>query len=87
MLNDKELKEEQKWFKSVKTKLGKYISSIYWDSIKLSDLQFSIVTHIMNTDNVQFLSPSINERTVDILLDSINNKLKKAKQNDVSKTK
>lgn len=81
MAQNKQLKAEQKWLESTQNKLKKFISSPYWDSIELSDLHFSIVTSIMNTSNVQLLSPSINERVVDILLETIKNKLEKAKQN------
>lgn len=73
--------EEQKWLNSTKLKLQKLISSPYWDDINISNLQLQIITHIMNTSNVNMLSPSINERLTNILIDDLKQKLHNAKQN------
>lgn len=71
---------EQRWLVSVQTKLKKYISSPYWDDIHLSKLQFDLVYTIMNTDDVKMLSPSINERITDVLVQSIAEKIDYAKK-------
>lgn len=78
---NKEQQEEVKWFKSVKTKLQKYISSPYWDDINLSSDYIGIITTIMNTKNVKDLPLLINERLTDTILDQIKTKINKAKQN------
>lgn len=84
-MTDKEQKEEQAWLNSVKRKLFKCISSPYWDCIHISDLQLSIIMQINNTTDVKKLSPAINERIVDILLEDIKTKLTNAKKNDRQK--
>ena len=76
---EQQLKEEQAWLNSVKRKLFKLISSPYWDCIHISDLQLSIVTHINNTTDVRNLSPVINERVTDMLIQDLTNKIKNAK--------
>ena len=57
--------EEHIWLDSVKRRLIKYISNPKWDYIELSDLQMGIVMAITNCENVNNLSPSINERVTD----------------------
>lgn len=74
-----QLKEEQDWLNAVKRKLFKLISSPYWDCIHISDLQLSIITHINNTTNVRNLSPAINERITDMLIEELSIKIKNAK--------
>ena len=74
-------KEEQKWLEKTQSKFQKLISSPYWDSISLTELQMSIIKHIMNTKNVKMLSPSIDERIVDHVIDSLNKKIYTAKEN------
>ena len=59
--------------------LFKLISSPYWDCIKISDLQLTIITHINNTTDVRNLSPVINERVTDMLIQDLTNKIKNAK--------
>ncbi|MBQ8426007.1 MAG: hypothetical protein IJX17_08360 [Clostridia bacterium] len=71
--------EEQIWLDSVKRRLIKYISNPKWDYIELSDLQMSIVMAITNCENVNNLSPSINERVTDNLFEVIKSKMSKVK--------
>ena len=73
-------KEEERWLKNVQKKFTKYINSDIWDCIELSDLQYSILHHIMNAETVKELSPTINEKTVDFLLDAIDKKYKECKK-------
>ena len=71
--------EEQIWLDSVKRRLIKYISNPKWDYIELSDLQMGIVMAITNCENVNNLSPSINERVTDNLFEIIKSKMSKVK--------
>lgn len=76
---EKQLKEDEKWLKSVQKKFMKLISNLKWDCIELSNLQYDIISHIMNCKSVKKLSPSINERVVDQILETIKNKFNKVK--------
>lgn len=78
---NKEDKEEQLWFEGVKKKLAKFISSPYWDSIHISNSYIDIITLIMNTKKVNELSPLINERLTDQIINTIQKEIKEAKQN------
>ena len=71
--------EEQIWLDGVKRRLMKYIKNPKWDYLELSDLHMSIVTAIMNCDDVNNLSPAINERVVDIIFERIQNRMSKVK--------
>lgn len=71
--------EEQIWFEGVKRRLIKYINNPKWDYLELSDLHMSIVTAITRCDDVNNLSPSINERVVEILFERIRNRMSKIK--------
>ena len=71
--------EEQIWLDSVKRRLIKYINNPKWDYIELSNLQMSIVMAITNCENVNNLSPSINERVTDNLFEVIKSKMSKVK--------
>ena len=77
--------EEQKWLESVQKKLKKYILSPYWDSISLSDVYMGIINLIMQAKNVKELSPLINERITDQILNKIATEIQKAKRD--AKTK
>lgn len=81
MDNKQQLKEEQAWLNSVKRKLFKLISSPYWDCIHISNTQLSLITHINNTNDVRKLSPAINERITNILIEDLTQKIKTAKFN------
>lgn len=74
-----EEQEEQKWLKDVQRRLKKYISSPYWDDIKISDAYMSIVIQIMQTTNVKKLSPSINERITDQIFRRIKEEMQRLK--------
>jgi len=71
--------EEQLWLESTKRRLIKYISNPKWDYLELSDLQLSIIMNITNCEDVNKLSPSINDRVVDNLFDIIKSKMSKVK--------
>ena len=73
--------EEQKWFEKVKAKLAKYVNNIYWDCIELPESYMSMVLIISRNEDVTKVSMGINERTVNILFETIDKKLKEAKQN------
>ena len=75
----KKKSEEQIWLDGVKRRLTKYISNPKWDYLELSDLHMSIITAIMNCDDVNKLSPSINERTVEIVFERIKSRMSKVK--------
>ena len=75
----KKKSEEQIWLDGIKRRLIKYISNPKWDYLELSDLHMSIVTAIMNCDDVNKLSPSINERVVNIVFDRIKSQMSKIK--------
>ena len=75
----KKKSEEQIWLDGIKRRLTKYISNPKWDYLELSDLHMSIITTIMNCNDVNNLSPSINERVVDIIFERIKIKMSKIK--------
>ena len=77
---EKQLKEEQKWLESVQNKLKKYICGPYWDDVCLSNVEYDIIKHIMNTQSVKTLSPSINERITDMIFDNIKKQINKLSQ-------
>lgn len=68
---------ENRWLKSIQNKLKKYINSPYWDDIKLSDTYLNIICHIMNATSVNQLSPSIDERITNCILERIKNEIKR----------
>ena len=72
-------KQEELWLKQVQNKLAKLISNPKWDCIELSNLQLDLVSHIMKAESVKTLSPSINERVTDMLIDTIKEKFKQVK--------
>ena len=76
---NKEEKQEQAWLEKTQKQLSKYISSPYWDDIKLSEIQISIITQIMNTKSVNKLSPLINERITDAIIENIKTKINNLK--------
>ena len=71
--------EEQVWLDGVKRRLQKYINNPKWDYLNLSDLYMSVITAIMNCNDVNMLSPSINERVVDMIFERIQNQMSKVK--------
>ena len=78
-MNKEEL-EEKKWFEGVKRKLQKYISNPYWDDLNLSNTYITVITLIMNTTDVKKLSPLINEKLTNDILNTIQTKLKQVKE-------
>ena len=81
----KQKSEEQKWLESVQRKLKKYISSPYWDCINLPDSFYSIISIIMQTNNVKHMSPCIDERVTDMILNKIEKEFKNIKQTNKCK--
>ena len=59
--------DEQKWLIKVQNKIRTLVSNPKWDYIQLSDLQLGILSSVMNAKRVNQLSPSINERVVEVL--------------------
>lgn len=77
--------DEKRWFDSLKRKFIKYINSPYWDDLNLPESYMGIIVQIMNAKNVKELSPLINERLTDSILDTIQRKIKNIK--DTSREK
>ena len=73
--------ENQKWLINIQKQFAKLISSPYWDCIHIPDSYINIITLIMNTKNVTSLSPLINERLTDTILNTCKQKIKQAKKN------
>ena len=73
------LKQEEMWLKGVQKQFARLISNPKWDCIELTSLQLDLVTHIMRANSVKELSPSINERVTDMLIETIKEKFKKVK--------
>lgn len=59
--------DEHKWLIKVQNKIRTLVSNPKWDYIQLSDLQLGILSSVMNAKRVNQLSPSINERVVEVL--------------------
>lgn len=70
--------EEIEWFKKIKKKITKYVLDDRWDMISLPNLVFSVVRQICLANDVNELSPAINERIVDNCIEIIEQKFKKA---------
>lgn len=77
--------EDQRWLESIQKKFAKLINSPYWDCIELSQNYIDIISLIMNTKDVNNLSPLINERLTDNIFECINTKIKKAKEYSTEK--
>lgn len=74
---EKEKKEENRWFESVQNKFKKLIADLRWDSLSLTETEMSIITFIMNAKSADELPILINERLTDGIIEKIKNQFKK----------
>ena len=77
------MNQDDKWLKKVQNKLKRYISNPMWDCIELSDLNYSIIMHIMNANKAKDLPYVINESLVNNLLKTIDDKFRETKRHIV----
>ena len=67
---------QDKWFKQTKKKLIKLISNEKWDYIDLTDLEYTVVTKITNSNSFYELPVNLRISFVNHIVESIENKLK-----------
>lgn len=70
---------DQIWLNSIKKQLTKYISNPKWDYVNLSDFNLSIITQIMNCNDINQLSLLIDERLVNSIFETIKKSFSKIK--------
>lgn len=78
-MNKKEIREEERWFKSIQKQFQKLIADLRWDSVILTDTELSIVTCVMNAKNVGDLPILVNERLIDYIIEKVKNQFKNFK--------
>lgn len=79
--------DEKRWFDSLKRKFTKYINSPYWDDLNLPESYMDIIVQIMKAKNVNELSPLINERLTDAIIETIQKRTKERKRKSKEITK
>ena len=83
MTEEKEYKEEQRWFKNVQNKLRRRINNPKWDSLSLTKIEWDTVLFIMKAKDVNELPVLLNERITDSLIEKIDYQFKQMKGKEI----
>ena len=76
-------KEEQLWFKRIKSKLQKRIANPNWDNLQLTTIEWDSIMFITKANTVNELPLLLNERLVDNLLNKIDKQFKQMKGKEI----